>query len=164
MFASPQADSITIRRAAQDDLPALVGIDPLAQSNAARRQFIRTTLAHRQCFVVTTGDEVAGLVVLRHDFFDQGFIPLVLVGAAHRRQGLALRLLAAAEAKCRTEKLFASTNASNTAAQALLERAGFVRSGVVENLDAQDPEWVYFKPVGRPRAPAAIEQRKARRD
>ena len=43
------------------------------------------------------------------------------------------------------EKLFTSTNASNTPMQALCERLGFVRSGYVANLDEGDPEIIYFK-------------------
>ncbi len=56
-----------------------------------------------------------------------------------------LRLLAAAEDACRTEKLFTSTNASNGAAQRLFASAGFVRSGQIEHLDEGDPELVYVK-------------------
>lgn len=38
----------------------------------------------------------------------------------------------------------ASTNRSNEPMRRLLERQGFVASGVVENLDQGDPERVYF--------------------
>ena len=43
------------------------------------------------------------------------------------------------------KKLFASTNASNTASQALMTKAGFVPSGQIDNLDEGDPERVYVK-------------------
>ena len=42
-------------------------------------------------------------------------------------------------------KLFTSTNQSNAAMHAFCAAAGFVRSGVIENLDDGDPEIVYFK-------------------
>ena len=41
-------------------------------------------------------------------------------------------------------KLFTSTNQSNTPMQALLALLGYVRSGVIDNLDPGDPELVYF--------------------
>ena len=70
---------------------------------------------------------------------------MIVVAAAARRRGVARRLLGAVEVRCDRPKLFTSTNASNGAAQALFERAGFVRSGVIENLDEGDPESVFFK-------------------
>ena len=42
-------------------------------------------------------------------------------------------------------KLFTSTNASNVSMQRLCESLGYVRSGVINNLDEDDPEIVYFK-------------------
>jgi len=83
--------------------------------------------------------------VLTHDFFNHGFIALVVVSPLYQRQGVALRLLSAAEAACKTPKLFASTNASNGASHALLTKAGFIPSGQIENLDDNDPERVYVK-------------------
>ena len=38
-----------------------------------------------------------------------------------------------------------STNASNTAANALFAKAGFEGSGIVYNLDPGDPELIYVK-------------------
>jgi ribosomal protein S18 acetylase RimI-like enzyme len=58
-----------------------------------------------------------------------------------------LRLLREVEARCASPKLSTSANASNAAAQALYGRAGFARSGVIENLDRGDPEIVFFKAV-----------------
>jgi hypothetical protein len=43
------------------------------------------------------------------------------------------------------EKLFTSTNQSNTVMQTLCEKLGYVRSGWIENLDDDDPEIIYFK-------------------
>ncbi|WZB72100.1 hypothetical protein WJ968_11125 [Achromobacter xylosoxidans] len=46
---------------------------------------------------------------------------------------------------CDTAKLFTSTNQSNVAARRLMAKAGFVPSGMIENLDEGDPELVYVK-------------------
>jgi hypothetical protein len=42
-------------------------------------------------------------------------------------------------------KLFTSTNVYNERMQRLCERLGYVRSGIIENLDEDDPELFYFK-------------------
>jgi hypothetical protein len=49
------------------------------------------------------------------------------------------------EPLCRTEKLFTSTNRSNTPMQSLLARTKFSQSGIVHNLDDGDPEIIYSK-------------------
>lgn len=43
----------------------------------------------------------------------------------------------------KTQKIFTSTNQSNTATQQLLIKAGFIPSGYIENLDDNDPELIY---------------------
>jgi len=49
------------------------------------------------------------------------------------------------ESLCRTKKLFTSTNLSNLPMHALLEKVGYKLSGVIDNLDPDDPEVVYFR-------------------
>lgn len=135
-----------IRQATPDDVRALIQLDTYATAHTHRRVFIHDAVVRQQCLVaVDTAGRCAGYLVLTHDFFDHGFVALVVVSPAHQRQGVALRLLAAAQAACKTPKLFASTNASNTAAQALFAKAGFVPSGQIDNLDDHDPEQVYVK-------------------
>ena len=56
-----------------------------------------------------------------------------------------MRLLETLERRCTSGKLFSSANLSNVAAQRLFIRADFVESGRVENLNAGDPEIIYFK-------------------
>ena len=90
---------------------------------------------------------VIGFVFWNRTFFECGFVGLIVVAASHRRRGVGLRLLREVEARCAPSKLFTSANASNGAAQALFGRAGFARSGVIENLDRGDPEIVFFKAV-----------------
>ena len=93
------------------------------------------------------GADVVGFVVLTYNFFEQGFIPQLAVHLDHRRSGVASELLRAAEAECRAPKRFASVISSNEVAQVVLQRAGFERSGVIENPDPDDPEYIDFKPV-----------------
>ncbi|BCT32855.1 GNAT family N-acetyltransferase [Pseudomonas protegens] len=136
-----------IREARPEDVPAMLGFDAYAQAHASRGQALREAVGRGQVWVEVACDRVAGYVLLKHDFFEQGFVSLVVVAPEQQRQGVAQRLLAAAERACRTTKLFTSTNRSNLAAQGLLAKAGFRPSGVVENLDEDDPELIFFKPV-----------------
>ena len=138
-----------VRPGAPGDLDALLECDAFARENEARREALAAWLEKGAVLVGADGGRVAGFLVLEHSLFGHGFVSLVCVRPEARRQGLALRLFAAAEARCRTAKLFTSANASNSAAHALFARAGFVRSGTIENLDPGDPEYVYFKAVAR---------------
>jgi ribosomal protein S18 acetylase RimI-like enzyme len=145
--AEESIGTITFRKGLPSDLPALVGLDDYAHSHPKRAAFISASVADGECLVAEAEARVLGFVVLNYRFFSFGFIPLIAVAASHRRRGLGLRLLSEAELRCTSHKLFTSTNLSNSAAQALFTRAGFIRSGVVENLDQVDPELIFFKEI-----------------
>ena len=70
---------------------------------------------------------------------------MLYVARDYRRRGVGSALLEQVERLCKTQKLFTSTNLSNSSMQALLSRRGYVHSGVIHNLDEGDPEVVYFK-------------------
>ena len=141
----PAVAAHLVEPARVDDLPGLVECDDVAQLNLNRRQSIEAWVKRGECLVARCNGSLVGFIILEYGFFGHGFIPLVCVKRTDRRRGVGLRLLAAAECACQTVKLFTSTNASNVAARSLFKRAGFVRSGTIENLDADDPELVYFK-------------------
>jgi len=92
--------------------------------------------------------KIIGYGVLNYTFFHHGSIDMLYVDAAYRRGGAGAALLAHLEALCQTPKLFTTTNLSNLPMQSLLEKLGYVQSGVIHNLDEGDPEMVYFKRVG----------------
>ncbi|PKB20135.1 GNAT family N-acetyltransferase [Janthinobacterium sp. 64] len=138
-------DPIVTRLAQADDVAAMLACDAYAQAHASRGEAVRAAVGKGHCQLAIRAGQVAGYVLMHDDFFGHGFVSLVMVSAAHQRCGVGLRLLAAAAAACRTEKLFTSTNQSNGAAQQLFASAGFVRSGRIEHLDEGDPELVYVK-------------------
>jgi hypothetical protein len=125
---------LRIREASARDLDALVALDSLAQRSPGRAARLRAAIERGECFVAERGGVIAGHAVLEHSFYDNGFLALLLVREVERR--------------CRSEKLFTSTNASNRPMQALLSRLGFARCGTIEELDPGDPEWVYVRRVG----------------
>jgi ribosomal protein S18 acetylase RimI-like enzyme len=145
----------SIRPALSLDIDALSAIDQLAQTDAHRREFITRSVANGFCSVIVdagggaSGGIVAGYGVLDYAFFENGFISMLYVDAAHRRQGAGLLLLGHLEGLCQTPKLFTSTNLSNQPMQALLAKADYRLSGVVHDLDEGDPELVYVKYLSR---------------
>ena len=140
-----EADEIVTRAAGHGDVDAMLACDAYAQAHASRGEAVRTAVGQGHCQVAIRAGQVAGYVLTHGDFFGYAFVSLVVVAPGQQRRGVGLRLLAAAEAACRTGKLFTSTNQSNGAAQRLFARAGFVRSGRIDHLDEGDPELVYVK-------------------
>ena len=91
--------------------------------------------------------KVIRVAVLEYTFFEHGFISWLYVRPAARRTGAGEMLLQYLVSICQTPKLFSSTNQSNYPMQALFAKAGFSRSGMIHNLDLNDPELVYYKAV-----------------
>ena len=137
--------SLRIRLAGADDCDAVCAIDPRVIDTPSRRPFIERAIAARECYVATDGGAIVGYAVFDRSFFDQPFVSLLHVDEAQRRRGIGAALMRHIESICVDDKLFTSTNESNTPMQRLCEQLGFVRSGRIENLDEGDPEIVYFK-------------------
>lgn len=146
----PDRESLPlVRSARENDLAAIIVCDPRARESAERRDWLKEALRKATFLVAEENGKIAGLLVLEHGFFGHAFVALVVVHPEARRRGIALLLLEAAEARCRTGKFFTSTNVSNAAARELFQRAGFLPSGRIENLDEGDPELIYFKALSR---------------
>ncbi|AQR69308.1 GNAT family N-acetyltransferase [Janthinobacterium sp. LM6] len=143
--AQGDESTVLVRTASPEEIDAMLACDAYAQSHPERGDAVRDAVAKRQCLLAIRAGQVAGYVLLRHDFFDYGFVSLVVVAPGQQRRGVGRRLLAAAESACQTAKLFTSTNESNLTAQRLFASAGFVRSGQIDHLDEGDPELVYVK-------------------
>ncbi|MFH9736495.1 GNAT family N-acetyltransferase [Streptomyces roseolus] len=157
-------DGPVIRHADASDWPGVVGIDSLAASgDDARRASIRRWCEQGSVLLAEDAAGPLGYGVLEYTFFEQGFIPLVMVAPSARRQGVGVRLLKAAEAACATPKLFTSTNVSNHPMQLLLRRVGWKPVGLLDGLDEGDPELFYLcprrlpTPPGRGRGPSGKE-------
>ena len=156
----PAAAEPSFRRAVQADLPQLYECDPYSRVHESRRVELRRVVQQGSCLLALVNGQPLGFATLEYNFFGHGFIPLICVATEHQGKGVALALLVEVERQCLSSKLFTSTNASNGPAQRLFSRAGFMRSGIVENLDEGDPELIYFKAVpqgAQPADPAAKE-------
>lgn len=136
-----------IRNASKNELAGIRAMDRLVLGSDKRKTFLEEAVKQGRCLVAVTNDTLAGFAVSGHSFYEQWFIELLIVHPDFRRSGIATALLQRIESACTGEKLFTSTNQSNTVAQAVYEKNGFVKSGFIDNLDEGDPEIVYYKRV-----------------
>lgn len=133
------------REATLVDINAIFAIDTVATDE--RYNDIKQWVKQNICFVLETNSEILAYGVLHHHFFSYGFIELLMVNINHRKQGIGLTLINALKKQSKTGKIFTSTNQSNHATQRLFEKAGFILSGHIDNLDEDDPELIYcYKP------------------
>ena len=133
-----------IRSATPADRDKIMAFDHVARKEPARVQFIERGLRSATCLVAERHGEIIAYAVLEYTFYDNGFVSMLYVADGERRQGVGRALMKALASRCKTRKLFTSTNRSNKPMQQLLDRLGYMASGVIHNLDPGDPELVYF--------------------
>jgi len=132
--------NVIIRRMRAEDLQAVVAIDQASFSlpwPARSFQFELNENPNSRLWVAEVTDAegqpaVAGLLVL-WKILDEGHIATVAVSAAYRRLGVGRKLLAAALLSAAQEgvtRSFLEVRASNTAAQTLYQRFGYIVEGV----------------------------------
>lgn len=136
---------VSIRTAIENDIDFICSFDLIAQRENERREFIRRVVTSGECFVAVVDEKVIGYAVLNYTFYHNGSVEMLYIHSDYRRSGAGAALLQHIESLCQTPKLFASTNLSNLPMQALLAKLNYVLSGVIHNLDEDDPEIVYFK-------------------
>ncbi|MEK3747261.1 GNAT family N-acetyltransferase [Paenibacillus sp. FSL E2-8871] len=136
-----------VTKATISDLSILSKIDSMVIGSEIRKPKIEQYILNEQCVVASINSEYVGFACYDTTFFECCFIQLVIVNPNFRRLGIAGALIRYIEEHSPTPKLFTSTNESNTIMQQVCLSLGFVRSGIIENLDDGDPEWVYFKQV-----------------
>lgn len=113
--------------------------------DGARAAYLSRAVARGACLLARDGTGAVGFAVWDRGFFGRPFVALLVVRPEARRRGVASALVRHVEVVCGGDRLFTSTNASNTAMQRLCDALGFVRSGIIDNLDEGDPELVYCK-------------------
>jgi ribosomal protein S18 acetylase RimI-like enzyme len=135
----------TIRVALPADLDSIVDLSEQssehAQTTALRWIGSGGTRVAVQC------GSIVGFSVTERTFFGNDFIEMLQVSKDTRRRGVASMLLDAVSAEHGTEKVFTSTNLSNSPMQALLTRLGWESVGIVYGLDEGDPELFYKAPL-----------------
>ena len=133
-----------IRKSALEDTSVIARCDNESASGG-RREFLERTVQRGGGYTLEQDGKAIGIGILEYTFFEHGFISLIYVSPAARRTGAGEMLVQYLVSICGTPKVFSSTNQSNGPMQALFAKVGFVRSGVIYNLDPNDPEIVYCK-------------------
>lgn len=141
---------IAIRQATLADADRILAMDAGSRRDTARARGIQLRIESGSCLVAERNGQLIGYGTLAYDFFDHGFVAILYVSENQRRRGVGRLLMVALASRCRTRKLFTSTNQSNLPMRRLLESLGYVRSGVIHDLDPDDPELVYFLDHGEP--------------
>jgi ribosomal protein S18 acetylase RimI-like enzyme len=118
-----------------------------SSGSAAWNECVERAIRRGGGYVLEQEGKVIGVTVLEYTFFEHGFISWLYVRPAARRTGAGELLLQYLVFICETPKLFSSTNQSNRPMQALFAKIGFEQSGMIHNLDPNDPEIVYFKAI-----------------
>jgi GNAT superfamily N-acetyltransferase len=136
---------LAVRRAVAADAARLRAIDPLAASDRDRHEFIGRAIAAGTCHVAAEDGALAGFAVSNRSFFHRPFIELVVVAEERRRRGVGMALVMHCVGLEAPDAVWTSTNESNGPMRRLLNAAGFIESGRVENLDAGDPELIFLR-------------------
>lgn len=144
-----------LRRASHGDVPGMCLADSVVaydHDTSERRREIIAAVEAGAAFVATEGAEILGYAVLNYSFFGYPFLSLLMVAEAHRRSGVASKLVQHVEhvhlesdRNAERPRLFTSTNQSNTPMRALLKKLGFSFSGMVDHLDPGDPELFFSR-------------------
>lgn len=134
-----------IKEARMEHLQVLCTIDQEVIGDASRTEEIQQAIEEKRCLLYQSTDNIAGFLLFTNDFFCYSFISLVIVKPSERRKGVASALMKAYMQMAKTSKVFSSTNQSNKRMQQLFHNLGFVKSGVIDNLDEGDPEIIYMK-------------------
>lgn len=138
---------LSIRLATAAEIDAVIGIAP---AGTERRQAIAEWVHAGETYIAWRDGYAAGYVVLTRSFFRSPFIELLVVAPTARRQGIGRALIEHSIALTPPDqKLWTSTNESNTPMRNLLPQLGFIQTGMFEHLDPGDPELIFLRwPAG----------------
>ena len=111
--------------------------------NDNRRNYIKRAIDEGNCIIAKEDNSISGFLTYDTNFFGYTFLSLIIVSPTKRRQGHASSLISYMLNNSPTQKIFSSTNESNTNMQKVFKANGFMRSGIIENLDEGDPEIIF---------------------
>jgi len=131
-------------KASINDLDAILHIDIDVIGNDSRRDYIKETINEGRCIIVKEDNSISGFLTYDTNFFSCTFLSLIIVSPTKRRRGYASSLISYMLSHSPTRKIFSSTNESNDSMQKVFNANGFIRSGIVENLDEGDPEIIFY--------------------
>ncbi|MGE6311192.1 N-acetyltransferase family protein [Bacillus cereus] len=132
-----------ITKAEITDLDSIGDIDIDVIGNDNRRNYIKRAIDEGNCIIAKEDNSISGFLTYDTNFFCCTFLLLIIVSPTKRRQGHASSLISYMLNNSPTQKIFSSTNESNTNMQKVFKANGFMRSGIIENLDEGDSELIF---------------------
>ena len=136
--------AVVVRPVVRADIERILEMDPSALAEA-RHALVQSAVGRSECLVAVESGTVVGYGVMNHQFFERGFVSLIYVETTQRRRRVSSSFFDEFERK--SDRLFTSANISNLPMQQFLVSRGYVLSGVVQDLDKDDPEIFYSKKV-----------------
>ncbi|MGR3775595.1 GNAT family N-acetyltransferase [Bacillus paramycoides] len=133
-----------VTKASINDLDSIVHIDIEIIGDDSRRNYIKHAINEGQCIIVKEGNSISGFLTCDTNFFGYTFLSLIIISPTKRRKGHASSLISYMLSHSPTQKIFSSTNKSNENMQKVFQANGFIRSGMIENLDEGDPEFIFY--------------------
>ncbi|KFN01168.1 GNAT family N-acetyltransferase [Bacillus clarus] len=134
----------SITKAEITDVDSIIQIDIDVIENDSRRDYIEHAIHKGTCIIVQNDASIVGFLTYDTSFFDCTFISLIIISPTERRKGCASSLITYMLSNSPTKKIFSSTNQSNENMHKVFQANGFIHSGIIENLDEGDPEFIYF--------------------
>ncbi|MEM7549356.1 MAG: GNAT family N-acetyltransferase [Bacteroidota bacterium] len=143
--------TISLRKATSNDKALVVDFDyrlnKVEHIELKREKKIAKAILDEQCFIILLSDSVVGFMIFDYRFFDQGWIELIIIDELYRGKGIGGQAINLICKECKANKVFTSTNSSNTPMQKVLKKAGFSFAGTINGLDEGDPELFYYKQI-----------------
>lgn len=136
---------VHIEMANVNDLERIIDIDSETVGHRNREEYLRKSIINERCIIAKVESNIQGFLVFSDDFFEQSFINLIMISKDKRKNGVGTSLLKYFERIASTEKIFSSTNKSNSIMHKVFIKNGYLESGFIDNLDEGDPEIVFFK-------------------
>ncbi len=141
--------NISLRKATVKDKGIVVGFDIRLNKDEHiklnREEKISKVILDDECFIILADKKEVGFVIFDYRFFDQGWIELIIIDEKYRGKGIGGKTFGLLCDKCKSDKVFTSTNKSNTQMQRALTKADFAFAGELNGLDDGDPELFYYR-------------------
>jgi len=144
-------ENIRLRKATSKDRAIVVDFDYRLDKDEHikfnRKEKITKAIMDDECFMILADNREVGFVIFDYRFFDQGWIELIIIDEEFRGKRIGSKVFDLICEQCKTNKIFTSTNSSNTRMKRALAKADFTFAGELKGLDEGDPELFYFKRI-----------------
>jgi len=142
-------ETINLRKATIKDKATVIGFDyslnKIEHIKLKREDKITKAIMNQECYIILVDNQAVGFIIFDYRFFDQGWIELLVIEEKQRGKGIGGQAINLICRQSKTNKVFTSTNSSNTPMQKALNKVGFSFAGKINGLDEGDPELFYFK-------------------